>query len=117
MNYFTFNWIGDSASMYQPGFQDLATTIVKEFYLCNICLLLVMASIVLLVVCLLMTFLVIPTKILNKSFWYCICLLNYVFFNEINVNVIDALTFQNPATLMNGIYLFLIYLINFFLNF
>lgn len=48
-NYKILNWSGDSARMYQLGFQDPATTTMEGIYLFNLHLLFVIISIVLLV--------------------------------------------------------------------
>jgi cytochrome c oxidase subunit 2 len=48
-NFNILNWSGDSARMYQLGFQDPATTIMEGIYLFNLHLLFVIISIVLLV--------------------------------------------------------------------
>jgi cytochrome c oxidase subunit 2 len=47
--FFSHNWLGDSAVMYQKGFQDPATTTMEGIYLFNLHLLFVIVGIVLLV--------------------------------------------------------------------
>jgi cytochrome c oxidase subunit 2 len=48
-NFYLSTWLGDSASMYQLGFQDPATTSMEGIYLFNLHLLFVIISIVILV--------------------------------------------------------------------
>ncbi|HET8829942.1 MAG TPA: cytochrome c oxidase subunit II [Pelobium sp.] len=57
MNYSSLNWVGDSASISQLGFQDPATTTMEGIYLFNLHLLFVIIGIVSLVAWLLMVIL------------------------------------------------------------
>lgn len=67
MNYPVFNWIGDSASMSQLGFQDPATTTMEGIYLFNLHLLFVITGIVLLVAWLLIVILTNFTEMDNSK--------------------------------------------------
>lgn len=67
MNYSISNWIGDSASMSQLGFQDPATTTMEGIYLFNLHLLFVITAIVLLVAWLLIVILTNFTEMDNSK--------------------------------------------------
>ena len=63
----TFKWLGDSAVMYQSGFQDPATTTMEGIYLFNIHLLFVIIGIVVFVGWLLFLVLVNFTELNNSN--------------------------------------------------
>jgi len=64
---FDFYWLGDSAELYQLGFQDPATTTMEGIYLFNLHLLFVIISIVLLVGWLMFTILTNFTELDNSK--------------------------------------------------